>query len=257
MPKILVYDGDCPMCWWITQRFVALGLLDDDRRRPFQAFEGERARALEQAGIRNEMLVLEPETGEIRAGVRGFSWLLEDTRYRLLGSLLGVVPVRAVLRLGYRIVAYNRRVLAPPPRGIVCDCDPDPHNGFRALFLAATAALALGSAAVLGVAIRHAFGVAGALPAVVLAVLLVSALLLLGRVTLVASAYRLVGNALVVVAVGLLAALPLAALALLLAGTLARASVGFAAVAAVVAAGRSLRWRLPRLGGGAGESPGD
>lgn len=246
MSRILVYDGDCPMCRWISRRFAELGLIEEEQRRPFQEFEGEPASALEKAGIRNEMLVLDESSGEIRPGVRGFQWLLEGTRLRALATLLGLPPLRRGLSLLYRVVAYNRRILAPPSAGAVCECDPDPHRGFRAAFLVAATLFVLGASAVCGAALERAFGVAGPMPVAGAAVAAAAGLVLVGRVVARANAFHLVGNALMVVAVTLAAALPTVVLSLFVERTAAWLLLLLGGMMAIACGSRSLVWRARR-----------
>src|SRR5918992_1550941 len=104
--KVLVYDGDCPICIRGSERFVRWGLVPEERRREFQSYEGEPAERLAAAGFRNEMAVFEPASGEIRTGIPGFLWLLRDGRFgalaRLLDRPLFVKPISGV----YHMVSY-------------------------------------------------------------------------------------------------------------------------------------------------------
>lgn len=248
MAKLLVYDGDCPLCWWISQRFVDLGLVDDRQRRPFQSFGGERKHAMEEAGIRNEMLVLDEGSEEIRTGIDGFLWLLEDSRWSGLAGPLGIAPARGLLRFGYRAIAYNRRVLAPPRKGIVCECDPDPHLGFRIVFLFVASLVTLGSVSLVGVAVRRAFGIGGALLATRVALGLYALVLVLERTASRSTWFRSAGNALMVLLVAGLGALPASGLSLLVGGAVSRPLVLVGIGAAVWLGGRSLGRRLSRPG---------
>jgi hypothetical protein len=232
------------MCVWIARRFGDLGVVDERQRRPYQSFDGELAARLEQAGIRHEMLVHDPESGELRPGIEGFLWLLGDSRFRGLARLLSPAPLRALMRLVYRTIAYNRRILAPPPRGIVCACDPDPHAGFRALFLGAMTLFVVAGAWLFGVAVAAAFAGPGAAPVAVLALLAALAAVLVLRVGVALEPLVLVGNALVILAGGVLVAAPGLALSLWLDGTLARLVV---VVATAVGAWRCLASARRRL----------
>ncbi len=246
MAKTLIYDGDCPMCGWIARRFGELGLADDEHRRPYQSFEGELAGRILEAGIHNEMLVLDEKTGELRAGIEGFLWILADSRWAWLGGLLGLAPVRGLMRLVYRTIAYNRRILAPPPRGIVCACDPDPHAGFRALFLGVLTLFDLAGAWLLGFATSRAFGGPGPLPMMVLAVLALVAALLMLRVSLPQDPSVLLGNLLVVLAGGVLLAAPFLLGSLAAQGTLAQVLAGIGVGVGAWRCLRSARRRLVR-----------
>lgn len=242
--RTLVYDGDCPMCGWIADRFIELGLVDADHRRPYQSFEGDLARQMEAAGIRNEMLVLDAETSELRAGIEGFLWLLSDSRWSFLAPLLDLAPLRGLMRVGYRTIAYNRRLLVPPPRGIVCACDPDPHTGFLSLLLVGLTLVALAGAWLLGFATSRAFDSPGAVPIAVLAILAAAASLLMLRVSLPLHPFVLVGNLLTVLAVGTFVAAPGLGLSLLFNGRAAQILVG---VSVGVGAWRCLRSARSRL----------
>lgn len=246
MSKILVYDGDCPMCGWISERFGRLGLVDEEHRRPYQAFEGDVAWKMEEAGIRNEMLVLDPDTGELRSGIDGFLWLLGESRLSWSQGLLSVAPVRWLLELAYRTIAYNRRILAPPPRGIVCACDPDPHGGFRALFVAVLLLVNAAGAWLLGHAVSRAFDGPGALPVAVLAVLVAVSTLLTLRVSLPLDPFRLLGNTLMVFAGGAIVASPGLLLSLAFDGQVARILVGVSLGVGLWRCLRSARVRLQR-----------
>ena len=246
MAKTLIYDGDCPMCGWIARRFGELGLADDGHRRPYQSFDGELAERIAAAGIHNEMLVHDAASDELRAGIEGFLWLLGDSRWRWLGGLLGLAPVRGLMRLVYRTIAYNRRILAPPPRGIVCACDPDPHAGFRAFFLAVLAVFDLAGAWLLGLSVSRAFDGPGALPITVLAILALLAGLLALRVALPREPSELLGSLLVSVAGGVLVAAPGLLLSLALDGLGAQVLVGIAVGLGTWRSLRSARRRLTR-----------
>ena len=133
--RILVYDADCSMCTRLSRLAVRPWLVGDAERRPHDAFAGEEARRLEAAGIRNELAVLDPGTGEIRSGYDGIVWLLRGGRLSWLAPLLSFGPLRWLLRHDYRLVAYNRRIFAPPRRAAACACDPDVHVGYRWAFI--------------------------------------------------------------------------------------------------------------------------
>lgn len=141
--KFLVYDGDCPMCESMSRTFVRLGWVPEERRRPFQIYEGQAADDLRAAGIHNEIAVRDAGSGEIRTGARGILWLWQDTWFRWGAALFSVPPFVWLLTFFYRLIAYNRRAIAPPrPMGIECDCDPDDHAGYQLGFVLLTGAFA-------------------------------------------------------------------------------------------------------------------
>jgi hypothetical protein len=236
MSKTLIYDGDCSFCIWISECFERLRVVDAGHRRPYQAYSGELAERIEAAGIRNEMLVLDEASSELRPGIAGFLWLLCDSRYRAFAGVLALGPIRGLMRLLYRTIAYNRRIVAPPARGIVCACDPDPHAGFQALFWVTVGAINVGAAALFGHATSRAWLAVDPVPAALLLVLFWPAVALAARVASPLPAARVVTQSAMAFTVGALSVIPLLALSLLAGGAAARAMV----VLALVVGG----WRL-------------
>ena len=160
--KILVYDGDCPMCEAISAFLVRAGLVPGDRRRTFQSFEVEIAQRLLDAGMRDEMAVLDPVSDQIRTGIPGFLWLLRDTRAAWVARLLDRPWMHRVLGAAYHLLGYNRRTLAPPSRpvGIVCDCDPEYRPGWLLALIVLLLGFALGMTALFGAVVAAETGLA-------------------------------------------------------------------------------------------------
>jgi predicted DCC family thiol-disulfide oxidoreductase YuxK len=145
--RVLVYDDMCSMCVAKSRSIVAWARVGEAGRRALSSYEGEAAERLEVAGARNELAVLDEATGAIESGYDGIVGWLAGTRGGFLVRCLGFAPVRLVGRVVYRVIAYNRRIVAPPRGSILCACDPDPkpfYNGLLSglLWLAATPGLA-------------------------------------------------------------------------------------------------------------------
>jgi predicted DCC family thiol-disulfide oxidoreductase YuxK len=136
MGKVILYDGDCPFCRTLSA-FLS--------RRPGVSRRDARETHAEEA--RNEVLVIDEETGEVQ---RGFAGLLAVFEGRWWAAVLRLPPLRGPLSLLYRLVARNRRLLLPPaPRPIRCACDPDPSLADRIGLLALLLTFAAGTALVL------------------------------------------------------------------------------------------------------------
>lgn len=140
--KILVYDGDCPMCVAASERFVRRGWVAGDACRPFQSFGGEVAARLEAAGIRDGLGVIDQASGEIATGFPALLRLFERRPAPWWARLARLAPVLPVATFAYRVVAANRRALAPPPpRPFPCACDPTPSLLLQGTFVLSCAAL--------------------------------------------------------------------------------------------------------------------
>lgn len=150
--EMLVYDGDCPLCIAAVNALVRAGLVARDAVRPYQELEGEAAQVLWDAGIRNEMAAYDPASGRVWSGVRALLYAMRASRLGPVVRVLELPPITALLSLGYRLVSYNRRILAPREPGTVrCACDPDFHAGYRIGLVAILLATAVCLTLLLGV----------------------------------------------------------------------------------------------------------
>ena len=60
--RVLVVDGDCPMCMGFAGGLIRLRLIAPEARRPLQTLEPELAERALAAGVRNEIVALDPTT---------------------------------------------------------------------------------------------------------------------------------------------------------------------------------------------------
>jgi predicted DCC family thiol-disulfide oxidoreductase YuxK len=124
--KVLVYDGDCPMCRGTVALLLRAGWVRSEQLRSNHEIAEQDADVVRAAGIRNQLVVLDLGSRQSRSGVEGLLWIARDNaRHRLLVRILGLPLVRQLLRIGYETISYNRRILSPPRRQIVCDCEPE------------------------------------------------------------------------------------------------------------------------------------
>lgn len=129
--KLLAYDDLCPMCVAKSATLVRWARAGERARAALSSFEGETAARLEAAGARNELAVLDDATGAVSTGYDAIVDFLASHRGGAWPRVLGLAPVRAIGRVGYRMIAYNRRVLAPPRGRVLCACDPDPRPRYN------------------------------------------------------------------------------------------------------------------------------
>jgi hypothetical protein len=152
--KILAYDADCPMCGSTIAWLLRAGLLKPQQTRGNHDLAGDEREAALAAGIRNQLVVLDPETGETRAGTDGLLWIIGDnTGHPLLVRLLSLSGLRQALRWGYETISYNRRVISPPRHQVVCDCEPEVTAARRWMLIGPTLAAALLVVALFGAAV--------------------------------------------------------------------------------------------------------
>jgi predicted DCC family thiol-disulfide oxidoreductase YuxK len=188
--KFLTYDGDCPMCTATVGLLVRWRLVTEGQTRSNHELEADLSNLAQAAGIRNQLVVIDPVSGATRTGVDGLLWLVRDTHPGAWWPGVAALPgIRHLLQVGYEIVSYNRRILSPPKHRIRCDCEPQATLGRRLSLIVPATLAAIGLLGVAGAGLFQgleigdplvgaaAVTLAAALPWIVLAV---AAVVLLG-----------------------------------------------------------------------------
>lgn len=133
----VVYDGDCSLCRVAVKVLIAIGITRASDARTFGFYDPDAAARLMRSGLHNELAVWDPNLRQVRSGASGLLWKMEEGPLRPLAKLLGLPGPVHLLTIPYRMIAYNRRILAPLPAGQpACACDPDPSVLWRGLFVA-------------------------------------------------------------------------------------------------------------------------
>jgi predicted DCC family thiol-disulfide oxidoreductase YuxK len=132
---ILIYDDNCPLCCWYTKLFVRWGLLLPEHRKAFSMVDQD---LLNQIGLdksRNEIPLLNPETGKVVYGVEALLEIL-GLRFPLIKKIGYIRPVNWFLKKLYKLVSYNRKVIvAKTCAPCTVDCTPDLNYRYRLTFL--------------------------------------------------------------------------------------------------------------------------
>ena len=122
--RLLVYDGECPLCIGFSALYVRLGFIPAAQRVPLLDLEPALIERLLALGFGNEMAVVEPDGATIRTGMDGILHLMSHSWARPLAAVLRLPGLLHLSELVYRFIGANRRFLSlPKPRGPACpDC---------------------------------------------------------------------------------------------------------------------------------------
>jgi predicted DCC family thiol-disulfide oxidoreductase YuxK len=152
--KFLTYDGDCPMCIASVGALVNWGLVRPEQTRANHDLDPLDAELARESGIRNQLVVIDPNTREARVGTAGLLWIIGETPgCGFVARLLSLPVLRQLLSFGYKAVSYNRRIISPPRHQIVCDCEPQVTVGRRLTLIVPLIALSVLIVAAWGAAV--------------------------------------------------------------------------------------------------------
>jgi predicted DCC family thiol-disulfide oxidoreductase YuxK len=132
----MVYDADCPLCMAYTGAFIKAGMLDQEGRIPYQQVGGEFVPGMDSERSKNEIALVNRETGEVKYGLESLLTIIE-TRFKWIGVIGRTQPLKFLIQKFYNFISYNRKVIIPAPlvsKGIY-DCTPTFKLKYRVAYI--------------------------------------------------------------------------------------------------------------------------
>ena len=128
----LLIDKNCPMCRVYGNGFVKAGLIDKNTICAYQDVPHESQLNIDFERAQNEIAMHDTTTGETTYGLQSIIKIISHES-PVLKSLLRHKIVFNPLRVLYKFISYNRKVIAPfpPAEGSARLCEPSFNVPFR------------------------------------------------------------------------------------------------------------------------------
>lgn len=130
----IVFDRNCGVCRIGSQTLLKTGMIQEDNILGLDNFHEDRAACnVDPQRACNEMAVVNKTSHEVRYGMEGYAWLLEE-QYPRFAKFWNSAFFKVFLSPFYKLFASNRRVIAPVglQEGL---CMPDLHKGRRLAYI--------------------------------------------------------------------------------------------------------------------------
>jgi predicted DCC family thiol-disulfide oxidoreductase YuxK len=111
---LILFDAECPMCRVYTKAFVNVGLLEENGRAAYQDIQQETCPMLDRQRAVNEIALVNQETGEVSYGIKSL-FKVFGVALPALKPVFEFKPFVWLMSKMYAFIAYNRRVIVPPP----------------------------------------------------------------------------------------------------------------------------------------------
>lgn len=134
--KVIIYDDNCPLCTAYTSGFIIAGLLKPGNRMSFSDLQDKGIiQKLDLQRSMHEIPLVDMQGGETLYGVDSLTYILKQ-QMPFIGSIMKQPACNWFFRKLYKLVSYNRRVVALPKanQGGVNVC-PDFNVKYRLLFI--------------------------------------------------------------------------------------------------------------------------
>lgn len=131
--QYLLYDEDCPLCEWYTTQFIRHRFLTSNERLSFNQAILENKFDFDTVRAKNE-IALVSENGSTHYGVDSLLHIL-GKKFKWIERIGHFSPVYLVLKLLYKLISFNRKVIAPADCNAINSCEPTYNVGWRIVFI--------------------------------------------------------------------------------------------------------------------------
>ena len=130
--KALIYDSNCPLCCWYTDKFIQIGALEENGRISFNDLDDKQINQLDAHRSRHEIPLLDTKTGSVLYGIDGLTTILANM-FPFFKRILTNETAKKLVKPLYNFISYNRRIIVPTEIAAnqKIDCAPDFHFGWR------------------------------------------------------------------------------------------------------------------------------
>lgn len=132
----MVYDADCPLCMAYTGAFISTKMLDKDGRIPYQQVGGEFVPGMDAERSKNEIALVNRETGEVRYGLDSLLTVI-GARFKWIAAVARLQPLKFFIQKLYNFISYNRKVIVPAQKSAtgLYDCTPTFKLKYRIAYI--------------------------------------------------------------------------------------------------------------------------
>lgn len=131
---LILFDEECPMCRMYTSAFVSTGLLDKAGRAAYQELPAQACPMVDRQRAANEIALVNQETGEVSYGIESLFKIFALVM-PFFGPLFRFKPFVWLMSKVYAFIAYNRRVIVPPPKAETFQFQPTFKLHYRIAYL--------------------------------------------------------------------------------------------------------------------------
>ena len=132
--QYLLYDEDCGLCKWYTATFVKYGFLQKDARLPYHKGVEDQGFDFDIERAKNEIALVSRDSKNVFYGVDSLLHIL-GRRWKWVESVGHFLPIYLFLKMLYKLISLNRKVISPATCTTGCDCNPSMSTFWRITFI--------------------------------------------------------------------------------------------------------------------------
>jgi hypothetical protein len=135
--QTLLYDEDCPLCRVYTSGFIAVGMLDENGKKPYCQISDDEHTFIDIKRASNEIALVNNKNKTVIYGIDSLLTIIGYS-FPWMDKIGNTKPIKFLLKKLYSFISYNRKVIIPSAikKEVKLQCIPDFSFKYRMIFIA-------------------------------------------------------------------------------------------------------------------------
>lgn len=155
--KLIIYDSQCKVCTSLKDLVSSFTSIPKEQIRAYQALPQAYLAQVDPDQFKNGMALVDSHGGETIYGAAGIAFIF-SAQYRLVRFVLQFSFFYTCFVFLYKVLAYNRYIIALPKSKFECDCFPDRVAKYRVAYILIVCLSSVFLMGCVGISLRHSMG---------------------------------------------------------------------------------------------------
>ncbi len=154
--KLIIYDSNCKVCSSLKDVVLKFTSIPATKVMAYRDLTPGLSQHVDANRFRNGMAVLDLTGEKTIYGPEGVAHIF-SSKYLIAEFLLRFKPLFNLFAFLYKVLAYNRYIIATPKSKFICDCLPDRIVSYRLSYILIAVTISIILTALFGISLKNFF----------------------------------------------------------------------------------------------------
>jgi hypothetical protein len=151
--KLIIYDSNCKVCSSSKSLLQKLTSIQENKIIAYKDISPALSTLVDPGKFRNGMALIDTSGNATLYGAAGVAHIF-SSQYKAAAILFRSKTIQEIFGFFYKILAYNRYIIATPKSKFGCDCFPDKIEKYRIAYILLATLTAVVLTALFGASLR-------------------------------------------------------------------------------------------------------
>lgn len=158
--KLIIYDSNCKVCSFMKDLLVRITSIKENKVVAYKKLSTAMAAKVKMENFKNGMALVDTGNEETIYGSEGIAYIF-SSQNKLFNFLFKSQAFVLLFDFLYKVISYNRYIIALPKSKYDCDCYPDNVSKYRVGYIAISIFISIVLTVLFGMSLRDFVGAEG------------------------------------------------------------------------------------------------